>query len=49
MCIVVWASGKVTKNLQRSLQQIGVSERTEFLQKVALLGTTRILQKVLKA
>ena len=39
----------VTKNLQRSLQQIGVTVRTEFLQKVALLGTARILRNVLEA
>ena len=31
------------EELTKSLQQIGVSERKEFLQKTALLGTTRIL------
>ena len=47
--VVVGALGMVTKNLQRSLQQIEVTERTKFLQKVALCGTTRILQKALEA
>ena len=47
--VVVGALGMVTKNLQRSLQEIGVSPRTEFLQNVALLGTARILRKVLEA
>ena len=47
--IVVGALGMVMKNLQRSLQQIGVSVSAEFLQKAALLGTARILQKVLEA
>ena len=47
--VVVGALGMVTKNLQRSLQQIGVTVRTEFLQKAALLGTARILRKVLEA
>ena len=39
--VVVRAWGMVTKNLRRSLQQRQVSVRTEFLQKGALLGTTR--------
>ena len=47
--VVVGALGMVTKNLQRSLQQIGVSVRTEFQQKAAFLGTTRIFRKVLEA
>ena len=38
---VVGALGMVMKNEQRSLQQIGVTVRTEFLQKAALLGTAR--------
>ena len=46
--VVVGALGMVTTNLQRSLQQRGVTVRTEFLQKAALLGTARILRKVLE-
>ena len=47
--VVVEALGMVTKNFRRRLQQREVSVRTEFLQKAALLGTTRILRKVLEA
>ena len=47
--VVVGSLGMVTENLQRSLQQIGVTVRTEFLQKAAYLGTARILRKVLQA
>ena len=46
--VVAGALGIVTKNLQRSPQQIGVAVRTDFLQKAALLGTARILQKFLR-
>ena len=46
--VVVGALGMVTMNLQRSLQEIGVSLSTEFLQNEALIGTARILRKVLE-
>ena len=46
--VVVGALGMVTMNLQRSLQETLVSLRTEFLQNAALIGTARILRKVLE-
>ena len=45
---MVGALGMVTMNLQRSLQEILVSLRTEFLQNAALIGSARILRKVLE-
>ena len=47
--IVVGALGVVTKNLTRRLKTIGVTTKIELLQKAALLGTARLLRKVLEA
>ena len=48
--IVVSALGAVTPNLSKHLDAIGVTTRiTELLQKAALLGTARLLRRVLEA
>ena len=47
--IVVGASGTVTNNLGKYLKTIGVTATVELLQKATLLGTARILRKVLEA
>ena len=47
--IVVGALGTVTNNLGKHLKMIGVTATVELLQKATLLGTARILRKVLKA
>ena len=46
--IVVGALGVVTKKIQKWLKKIGVEIRTELLQKTTLLGTARILRRVLQ-
>ena len=46
--IIVGALGKVTKNLETYVQRLGIVVRTELLQKTTLLGTARILRKVLE-
>ena len=45
--IVVGALGTVTNNLGKHLKTIGITATVELLQKAALLGTARILRKVL--
>ena len=47
--IVVGALGAVTPNLSKYLDVIGVTTRIELLQKAALLGTARLLRRVLEA
>ena len=47
--IVVGALGAVTPNLSKHLDAIGVTTRFELLQKAALLGTARLLTRVLEA
>ena len=47
--IVVGALGAVTPNLSKHLDAIGVTTRIELLQKAALLGTARLLRRVLEA
>ena len=47
--VVVGALGTVTNNLGKHLNAIGVTATVELLQKAALLGTARILRKVLEA
>ena len=47
--IVVGALGAVTPNLCKYLDAIGVTARIELLQKTALLGTARLLRRVLEA
>ena len=47
--IVVGALGAVTPNLSKNLGAIGVNTRIDLLQKAALLGTARLLRRVLEA
>ena len=47
--IVLGALGTVTNNLGKYLKTIGFTATVELLQKAALLGTARILRKVLEA
>ena len=47
--IVIGALGAVTPNLPKHLEAIGVTIKTELLQKAALLGTARLLRRVLEA
>ena len=47
--IVVGALGVITENLTKHLKTVGVTTKTELLQKVALLGTARLLRKLLEA
>ncbi|XP_072169447.1 uncharacterized protein [Diadema setosum] len=46
--IVVGALGTTPKQLRRHLDDVGVPDRVQTLQKAALLGTARILRKVLE-
>ena len=46
--IVVGALGTVSKSLTGYLNEIGVSTKIQVIQKSALLGTARILRKVLE-
>ena len=46
---VVGALGAVTPNLSKHLDAIGVTTRIELLQKAALLGTARLLRRILEA
>ena len=45
--MVVGALGTITNRTQLLLNKIGVDVRVELMQKTALLGTARILRKVL--
>ena len=45
--IVIGALGCVSKNLGKWIDKLGIKVKTECLQKTALLGTSRILRKVL--
>ena len=47
--VVVGALGTITNRTQLWLKKIGVEVREELMQKTALLGTARILSKVLDA
>ena len=47
--VVVGALGVVTKRLDTWLEKLGVTIRTGLLQKSALLGTARILRKLLES
>ena len=46
--VVVGALGTVIKMLDTWLDKLGITIRTGLLQKAALLGTARILRKVLE-
>lgn len=45
--VVVGALGSVSKKIGQHLEQIAIGTRIGLLQKTALLGTARILRKVL--
>ena len=47
--VVVGALGVVSNRLGASLEKLGVTIRTGLLQKTALLGTVRILRKLLES
>ena len=46
--VVVGALGSVSKKIGQYMEQIGIDIKTGLLQKTALLGTGRILRKVLE-
>ena len=45
--IVIGALGAVSVNFEEYIKRIGVNVRLEIIQKTALLGTAKILRKVL--
>ena len=45
--VVIWALGAVSVNFKEYTRRIGVKVRLEVIQKTALLGTAKILRKVL--
>ena len=45
--VVIGALGAVSVNFKEYLKRIGVNVRLEVIQKTALLGTAKILRKVL--
>ena len=45
--IVVGAQGTVPKGLEKNLEKAGSNVAVELLQKAALLGTSRILRRIL--
>ena len=47
--LVVGALGRVSNRLDAWLEKLGVTIRTGLLQKTALLGTARILRKLLES
>ena len=46
--IIVGALGAMSKDLENYIEQLEITIRLEHLQKTALLGTARILRKVLE-
>ena len=46
--VVIGALGAVSKEFDKWIEKIGISLRTGHVQKTALLGTARILRKVLE-
>ena len=46
--VIVGALGCVSKHIDTWLEKIGVNVKINLLQKTALLGTARILRKVLE-
>ena len=46
--VVIGALGTVPKRLESNLKRIGTNTSIELIQKTALLGTPRILRKVLE-
>ena len=46
--VVLWALGSVTKDFEEYLDKIGIKIDLHTVQETALLGTARILRKVLE-
>ena len=46
--VIISALGAVSKEFDKWIEKIGINLRTGHVQKTALLGTTRILRKVLE-
>ena len=46
--VVVGALGMITKNLDKWIEKIGIKIKAEHIQETAILGTARILRKVLE-
>ena len=46
--VVIGALGSVTKDFERWIRKLGMAYNIGVIQKTALLGTARILQKVLE-
>ena len=46
---IIGALGSVPKSLCKWIDKLGIKIKTKFLQKTALVGTTRILRKVLES
>ena len=45
--LVVGALGTITTKFEEYIESLGIETRTEHVQKSALLGTARIIRKVL--
>ena len=45
--IVVGALGTITAKFEKYIESLGIEIRIEYVQKSALLGTVRIIRKVL--
>ena len=45
--MVAGALGSISKKLKKCIEELGVVISTALLHKIALLGTTRILSKIL--
>ena len=46
--VVIGALGSVTKDFERWIRKLGIAYNIGVMQKTALLGTARILRKVLE-
>ena len=46
--VAVGTLGTITKYLDKWIEKIGTNVKAEHIQKTAILGTTRILRKVLE-
>ena len=46
-CIVVGALGTIATKFEKNIESLGIEIRIEHAQKSALLGTARIIRKVL--
>ena len=47
--VVIGALGAVSKNFELYIEKLGIQIKTEHLQKIALLGTARILRRTLES